>query len=167
MAPHRFPLSFVLLCSEHCFVPSEIVQSVSAGILSHRFVFILPWPPHFRRCELGYRSGYKALRRVITGVLRGLRRYKSGHEVPKLIRTEAPDNPTQNPTQGCRSRPTTHLFQGDFEFCSLPPLLPGGPRGRSVVPFSLGHGGFGADSGAAPGGNIFFRSIVALSAARS
>ncbi len=66
-------------------------------------------PLYLRGFQAGYRSGYKALSRDISGLLSGISRYKFGCEAPELMPIWAPYNPTYNLTQGLIARPIIAL----------------------------------------------------------
>ncbi len=57
----------------------------------------------------GYRLGYKAQSRAISGVKRALRKYMFGREAPKLLPTQDLHNPTYNLTEGLSTRLMTGL----------------------------------------------------------
>jgi hypothetical protein len=64
--------------NSHLPVAASALSQYSPGNLPY-----FQWPPHLRRYKLGYRSGYVALHRVMSGgVIRGLRRCKLGREAP-------------------------------------------------------------------------------------
>jgi hypothetical protein len=62
---------------------------------------LLPRPPQLRGDQLGNKAGYEARRRVTSGVVRGVSRYKFGREAPKLIPTNTgllPGKPRNRPS---------------------------------------------------------------------
>ena len=79
----------------HCKIPTgPLFESLGNSFLRGMLMAceidekLLPKPPQLRGDQLGNKAGYEARRRVTSGVVRGLSRYKFGREAPKLIPTK-------------------------------------------------------------------------------